>query len=115
MTRVWRLAILVVLASSLSACALFADPGAHQDRAAVGAGRTLAETRCGSCHALQGGQPSPNPTAPPFAVVAKRYSGLRVDWELEAITQVGHYQMPVRVLSAPEIAALSAYIRSLDR
>lgn len=77
-------------------------------------GRVFAASNCAACHAIGGQGASPNADAPPFRQVAKRYKTVRLDWELESITEVGHYRMPPRAMSAADIIDVVAYIRSLD-
>lgn len=80
----------------------------------VEAGRAIALDECSSCHAVGKGGGYPATAAPAFASVAERYRDYRLDWELDAISQVGHYRMPRKRLTSPEISALAAYIRTLD-
>jgi mono/diheme cytochrome c family protein len=80
----------------------------------VETGHALAVSECSSCHAVGAGGGSPATGAPSFASVAERYRNYRVDWELETISQVGHYRMPPKMLTSAEISALAAYIRTLD-
>lgn len=68
---------------------------------------------CDACHATGKLDVSPNLDAPPFREVARRYEGQHLDWELEAITQVGHYRMPPRVMTSLQVADVVAYIRGL--
>ena len=76
------------------------------------AGRAIARQQCQACHQVQG--PAPDGGAPTFTEVAARYRQARLDWELETISQVGHYRMPRKALTAAQIKALTAYIQSLD-
>ena len=77
-------------------------------------GAAVIQGNCDACHAVGASGTSPNPDAPPFREVARRYQDQRLDWELEAISEVGHYRMPKRVLTAGEIADVLTYIRSLQ-
>ena len=107
--------ILVLCAAALTACA--AGPGsppqAGQSLGARDRGEATARTLCASCHFVGRDGPSRRVDAPAFGEIAGRYADLRLDWELETISQVGHYAMPARPLSAAQIADLTAYIRSL--
>lgn len=76
-------------------------------------GAVFARRECASCHTVQGDAASPRLGAPPFKEIALRYAGYRLDWELEAISQVGHYAMPTKAMSGADIADVTAYIRSL--
>ncbi len=106
--------LLVVLAAGASLVACATTPGESSKADLVARGRTLALTECSQCHAV-GSSGGGATAAPSFASVAERYRNTRLDWELEAISQVGHYQMPRKQLTSIDIADLTAYIRSLDR
>lgn len=106
---------LAILASGfLMGCAAFEPLHLAADTPLVETGRALALDECSSCHAVGAGGGYPATAAPSFASVAERYRNYRLDWELEAISQVGHYRMPRKMLTSPEISALAAYIRTLD-
>jgi len=76
-------------------------------------GGDFARRECSSCHTVRGDSVSPKAGAPTFEDVARRYADYRLDWELEAISQVGHYSMPAKAMSKTDIADVTAYIRSL--
>lgn len=80
---------------------------------AVERGETVAKFECSGCHAVEARGKSPRMDAPPFSEVARRYQALRLDWELETISQVGHYAMPRKPLTKAQIRELDAYVRSL--
>lgn len=105
---------LAVAALGLTSCAALdgVSTGERAQLREVAAGRALARSRCLACHQVQA--PLVEGAAPPLTEVARRYRDARLDWELETIAEVGHYRMPRTPLSAAEIAALSAYIRSLQ-
>jgi len=107
--------LLLVLAAGASLVACATTPGEPSPADLVARGRSLALTECSQCHAVASSGGSPNTAAPSFAGVAERYRNTRLDWELEAISQVGHYRMPRKQLTSIDIADLTAYIRSLDR
>jgi len=98
----------------LSGCAVLAPLNSSPGVPLVDAGRALALGECSACHAVGAGGGAPATGAPSFASVAERYRNYRLDWELETISQVGHYRMPAKMLTAAEVSALSAYIRTLD-
>jgi mono/diheme cytochrome c family protein len=101
-----RLLILAAAAAALVGCATVDDPR-------VGEGKTLAERRCAVCHAVSGSAASPRPDARPFRVIAGEYSRSALERELQAVAEVGHYQMPPMGLSASEVGSLSAYLANL--
>lgn len=112
----WTAAAVGLCAGALAGCSLLEPPpktSPMEPLGDAGRGRTFAEAQCSACHAVNGAGPSPKATAPPFAGVAAKYANLRLDWELEAISQVGHYAMPTKPLSASQIRDLDAYVRSL--
>jgi len=76
-------------------------------------GGTFARRECAGCHTVRGDATSPKPGAPTFEDIARRYEDNRLDWELETITQVGHYSMPAKAMSKADIADVTAYVRSL--
>ncbi|CAN5117481.1 hypothetical protein BH10PSE4_BH10PSE4_35340 [soil metagenome] len=106
---------LVVVASGvLAGCAVLEPLYPGPDLPLVESGRALAVGECSACHAVGAGGGAPATGAPSFSSVAERYRNYRLDWELETISQVGHYRMAPKMLTSPEIAALAAYIRTLD-
>lgn len=82
-------------------------------RAGSSAGRHLAETMCGPCHQIdataQG--PGPNPQAPNFIDI-RRISASKFD--IKIFLRSAHPSPPNSILSAAEIDAIAAYIKSLD-
>lgn len=76
-------------------------------------GGVFARRECSSCHTVRGDATSPKPGAPTFEDISRRYEDNRLDWELETITQVGHYSMPAKAMSKTDIADVTAYVRSL--
>ncbi|MDR6625346.1 cytochrome c [Caulobacter segnis] len=76
-------------------------------------GGDFARRECAGCHTVRGDSVSPKAGAPRFQEIAQRYADNRLDWELETITQVGHYSMPAKAMSKADIDDVTAYIRSL--
>lgn len=113
-TRAQTCLALAVAALGLASCAVLdsVSSGEGARLRQVAAGRALARSRCLACHQVQA--PLVEGAPPPLTEVARRYRDARLDWELETIAEVGHYRMPRTPLSATEIAALSAYIKSLQ-
>ncbi|WP_089929563.1 cytochrome c [Caulobacter sp. UNC279MFTsu5.1] len=111
--HLWGLA--AVLASGvMAACAALEPLHPGPEVALVETGHRLAVSECSACHMVGTGGGAPATGAPSFATIAERYRNYRLDWELETISQVGHYRMPPKMLTSPEIDALTAYIRTLD-
>lgn len=103
-------ALLACLAGESSS----AELTSHHAHGSKRRGDAIARTQCVACHALGASTRSPNAGAPAFVEVARKYRSLRLEWELEAISDVGHYSMPTKRLTAAEIRDLTAYVRSLE-
>jgi mono/diheme cytochrome c family protein len=87
-------------------------PAAAQDPVAQGKG--LAEEKCARCHAIGVEGESPLPLAPAFRTLSERYP---VDDLEEALAEgivSGHPEMPEFVFEPDEIAALIAYLQSVQ-
>lgn len=108
-----RFSLVFAACAGLAACA--STSGAPSASDLVARGRSLALSECAQCHAVGPSGGDSRTGAPAFAKVAETYRNTRLDWELEAITQVGHYRMPRKQLTSTEITEVTAYIRSLDR
>lgn len=82
--------------------------------AIVAMGETIADEKCGRCHALGSTDKSPHEEAPPFREVAKRYP---IESLAEALAEgilTGHPDMPVIALPDNEIDAFLTYLDSLN-
>lgn len=110
--QVRTLILLVGVAFSLSGCANAVDWIFETNFAERSAGRRIAEQRCASCHSIDGREPSPTAGVRNFSQIAQRYTGRSLEWELETITEVGHFSMAPLALSPAERTALAAYIHS---
>jgi len=122
-----RLAM-VMGALALTACATApaaqpaTSPAAAPANLAYGQG--LAQRNCGGCHAVADG-PSPLADAPPFRTLYRRYPPgglaqlleegmLPPDSAQEEGSRPMHPRMPTSTLDVDEVAALTAYLRSLE-
>jgi mono/diheme cytochrome c family protein len=111
--------ISVVLAGiALSACASQGAPAPDSAGPAGVAGPTraevghrLADRLCARCHQVGAEGDSPNAGAPPFKVLAARYSEVTLGRKLDDIA-IGHYDMPPTHVTNDEIDSLSAYLES---
>src|SRR5690606_8505547 len=99
------------LALILGGCASVADQMLGTNLVQVSEGRRLAEQRCASCHAIDGTSQGPETEARSFAEIAERRRGRSLEWQLETISDIGHFSMPAIALSPAEQASLAAYIR----
>lgn len=92
--------------------------------ASVAYGERIAERSCGGCHAVADGS-SPLADAPPFRTLHRRYPAgglaqllsegmLPPASATEEGSQTTHPRMPTAILDPDEVAALTAYLRSLE-
>jgi mono/diheme cytochrome c family protein len=91
---------------SLQPAALAAEPS-------IAGGRDLLAANCGVCHAVGGSGESPNPEAPPFREVMKRYTADDLEESLAEGIVTGHPDMPVFELDPDAIADVVAYLGAL--
>lgn len=106
----------LVCALGLSACQASLREAAGPNLARtdqVIAGSQLVERLCVSCHAIGPAGRSPNPSAPPLRTIADRYPPEALEEAFAEGIVVGHPAMPQFQLSAAEIDALVAYLRTL--
>ncbi|MDR3510328.1 MAG: cytochrome c [Caulobacteraceae bacterium] len=119
MTRHARLTLAAAAVLSLCASSL-----ALAESSQVAFGRRIAERNCGACHAVGAGV-SPNPRSPPFRRLYRRYRASGLDGVLaegmlapEERPEEGdvrvHPRMPQAQLGDDEVAALKAYLHSLE-
>ncbi len=111
------LAVLPVM--FLSACiddaGTLSGPGVEeQNLAQVEDGKALAEANCASCHAVGRSGTSPNPKAPVFRTVLKRYSENMLRTELAEGMRVTHDPMPQFQFRPEAVDSLIAYLKSIE-
>jgi len=104
-----------VLAATLvltlvSARALAADPAPSP----VERGRTIVNERCSICHATGPQGNSANPAAPPFRKLGDRYPGAALDEAFAKGLMERHPAMPAFRFNAEEMAAILAYLHSVE-
>ncbi len=78
-------------------------------------GRKVAGELCADCHAIERGQTSPNPSAPPFSKVLERYSAERLARDLDNAKSVSYLRMPTFHFGDGHAADLVAYIETLSQ
>ncbi len=80
-------------------------------------GKAIAQANCGGCHAIGPTGASPNPKSPPFRMLSRRYPLTDLEEALAEGIVVGHEgsEMPQFRLSTGQIAALLAYLGSIQR
>ncbi len=76
-------------------------------------GRRYAQAYCSGCHAVGMTGASPNPEAPPFRVVVKRYPPDDLAETFNEGIVVGHPKMPPFVFSPERAGDLIAYLKTL--
>jgi mono/diheme cytochrome c family protein len=94
--------------------AALASPAAAQDAAVLGRGQALVQRNCSACHAIGPKGDSPNPAAPPFRELHRRYS---IDNLAEALAEgmlTGHPAMPEFQFSPGDVSAIVAYLKSIQ-
>ncbi|QUD86442.1 c-type cytochrome [Phenylobacterium montanum] len=112
-------------AGLMIAVAAFACAGlVRSEPADVAFGRRIAQRNCGACHAIGAGR-SPNAAAPPFRDLHRRYGPGGLDALLsegmlapadrsEEGSSRYHPRMPHLALDEDEVAALKAFLHSLE-
>jgi len=103
--------IAIAALAVLAACSTPDNPG---NAAELARGQTLAETHCGSCHAVRASGESAAPEAPAFRTLSRNY---RVDTLEEALAEgisVGHPAMPQFTFAPDDIDAIVAYLQSIQ-
>jgi len=86
---------------------------ARAETADAAHGREIAEANCGRCHALGRTGDSPQPKAPPFRDLGKRYP---IEQLAEALAEgmvTGHAEMPEIAFEPDEVGALLAFLEEL--
>jgi mono/diheme cytochrome c family protein len=112
--------------TALSSCAVFSggviqvepDPatfGREYDYDLVGAGRSLAQRECASCHAIDAMTVSPNPSAPPLNAVLTHRTSDRLTDDLVAGIHVRNGAMPTFDFNVVAANSLTAYLESIQR
>jgi mono/diheme cytochrome c family protein len=77
-------------------------------------GRALVDVNCARCHAVGTEGRSPHPQAPPFRILSERYPIEALEEALAEGISVGHPDMPEFVVEPEQIAAILAYIESIQ-
>ena len=72
----------------------------------------MALKACSGCHAIDRGR-SDATNAPPFRTLYKRMKADDLPLRFEDGMMMGHGEMPIVRLGADEVAALTAYLKSL--
>jgi mono/diheme cytochrome c family protein len=104
------------VALALAACAHSDnEKAAHAEPSRlVALGRSIAETRCVSCHAIGETGESRNPEAPPLRTLSERYPVNALEEAFAEGVLVGHPSMPEFRFEPRDIDALLAYLESIQ-
>ena len=105
-----RIVIATIAVLAVCGCATVGDVPHSTKGDDARHGAAIARARCAGCHTIKGTVASPLHQAPTFAQIETRHSRRSLLWELEAINDVGHYEMPTTFLSSGEMGSLVAYI-----
>jgi cytochrome c len=89
--------------------------GAAQAETPVARGERLANEYCGACHAIGRTGESPRPEAPAFRDLHRRYPVEQLAESLAEGIVTGHNDMPEISFPAPDVDALIAWLRTLER
>ena len=100
----------MTIALCLAAAIATASSGSETS---VSRGRDLAESRCSSCHAVGVTGASPNPAAPAFRNLGRRYPLANLEEAFAEGAYVGHTEMPSFTLDALEVSDLVDYLNAL--
>ena len=77
-------------------------------------GEELVRRHCGGCHAVGTSGESKEPAAPPFRELYHRYDPDALAESLAEGILTGHPAMPEFRFSAPDVKAITAYLRSIQ-
>lgn len=103
----------ITLVTVVVAAVVFAaTTAASSDRTARG--RLLVQRYCAGCHSVSRSGSSPNPAAPPFRDLNRRY---RIDELGEALAEgilTGHPAMPEFKFPPDDVRAVLAYLKSIQ-
>jgi len=104
-----------MLESTLIALSMVAQTAAAQDiRALERQGEELLGVKCARCHAVLRTGESPHSAAPAFRTLSRRYPIEGLAESLAEGLSVGHPDMPEFVFERDEIAAILAYLKSIQ-
>lgn len=79
----------------------------------VSQGFNLLRANCARCHAIDATSLSPEPKAPPFRQVVKKYDPAALEEALAEGIVTGHNQMPEFAFEPDQVAAIVAYLDTL--
>lgn len=103
-----------VLASLALAAGLAAASAAAAEETPVQRGFSIVQRNCSMCHAIGLADASPNPQAPLFRELHKRYPIRNLEEALGEGILTGHPQMPEFVFGPEDVEAIMQYLESIQ-
>lgn len=100
-------------AEELAAFVMSLGSGAKSASDPVSEGFGLLRANCASCHAIDQANLSPEPKAPPFRDVVKKYAPEALEEALAEGIVTGHEKMPEFAFEPDQVAAIVAYLGTL--
>ncbi len=100
-------------AESLAAFVMSLGPGAKSPGDPATQGFGLLRANCASCHAIDQVSLSPEPKAPPFRDVVKKYQPQALEEALAEGILTGHERMPEFTFEPEQVTAIVAYLDTL--
>lgn len=100
-------------AEELAAFVLSLGTGAKAENNPEMTGYNLLRTNCASCHAIDQDSLSPEPKAPPFRDVVKKYEPEALEEALAEGIVTGHEKMPEFAFEPGQVTAIVAYLGTL--
>jgi cytochrome c len=100
-------------AEELAAFVMSLGGGAKTGDSPAGLGFELLRANCARCHAIDQTSQSPEPKAPPFREVVKRYDPSALEEALAEGIVTGHEDMPEFAFEPEQITAIIAYLDTL--
>ena len=80
----------------------------------IAEGRFLAEIHCAACHAIGADDRSKHPEAPPLRTLSRNYPVSALEEPLAEGIMVGHPEMPEFRFRPEDVAAMVAYLESIQ-
>jgi mono/diheme cytochrome c family protein len=99
---------------SLIAFGMAALSAEVQAQEAVGHGHDLVQVHCARCHAVGAQDISPLPAAPAFRTLSRNYPISALEEALAEGILTGHPEMPQLAFAPDDVAAIIAYIESIQ-
>lgn len=100
-------------AEELAAFVMSLGSGAKTASDPATQGFNLLRANCASCHAIDQVSQSPEPKAPPFRDVVKKYQPQALEEALAEGIVTGHEQMPEFAFEPEQVTAIVAYLDTL--